>query len=175
MTQQLTEKCARFFEHWKSIRAGNSILPLQSEFLDNSNPEFAPFIYISEIAENDVLVRLMGTGLVDRWGRDKTGESLFVDQPTDVVDAIRSNFKTAAALPCGYSSVTDYASNTGRHLVVVVINLPLATDSEKITRIVSYADLIQRLGHMEVTQKFLGKPKSEWIDLGAGVPAITPS
>ena len=48
----------------------------QSVFLDTPNPKFAPYLYIVEVCETGLLIRMMGTKLVELWGRDRAGESL---------------------------------------------------------------------------------------------------
>jgi hypothetical protein len=50
------------------------LAPTSETFWDRAHPKFAPLIYVLEHAGTDLIVRLMGTGLVERWGTDRTGK-----------------------------------------------------------------------------------------------------
>ena len=72
MAALLSKHSQGFFEHWKSLRKGDALVPLQKDFLDQPHPQFAPYLYIIEVAGRELIIRLMGTALVERGGRDRT-------------------------------------------------------------------------------------------------------
>lgn len=84
----LSDDCQGFFRHWQSLCAEDQSVPLQTDFLSNPHPTYAPFQLIVDLMSDHLLIRLMGTELVERWGRDKTGEKVGDDQTPEVRDAI---------------------------------------------------------------------------------------
>ncbi len=68
-------------------------MPRQSDFFDHADPKYAPYLHVAEIMEDNLVFRLMGTALVERWGRDKTGEIVGLDQPDSIRIALLENSK----------------------------------------------------------------------------------
>ena len=145
------------------------VLP-QQVLLDNPHPSFAPFLHIGEIGDGHLIFRLMGTQLVDRWGRDKTGEIIGADQPEAIRTALFENACTAYGHPCGYVLEMEFASETGAVMSIEAVVLPLAVAPGKPGRLVSYTDVVQTLPHGEYTARYLSLHGGRWIDIGAGVP-----
>ncbi|TAL00596.1 MAG: hypothetical protein EPO08_13135 [Rhodospirillaceae bacterium] len=70
----LPAKFADFLEHWQALRVGGAV-PHLSTFLDKVIPAFQPWVGIVDVdADDEHLIRLMGTGLVALFGVDATGK-----------------------------------------------------------------------------------------------------
>lgn len=164
-----------FFEHWQSLRTGSNLIPAQKDFLDNPQPNYAPFIHISEVTDTGIMiVRLMGTGLVERWGKDKTGEAMGEGQPEHVREALYSNTRLVIATPCGVRSEIELAANSGSEMVVEAVTLPIGVEPGRPGRLVAYSALMRKLEYGEHSQRYKSLANVEWIDLGAGVPGDPP-
>lgn len=175
MAGELEATCASFLAHWKSLR-NEALVPTIESFLDRPSPLHAPWLFMAEIRGPDLIVRLEGTGLVGRWGRDLTGERLFRDKSPEYVAQVADNFRNVFEQPCGYYALNHYQSGRGRNVRVRVLYLPLVAKPGRLSRIVGYSVELQRrpfddesLSNTRMTIE------AEWIDVGGGVPARAPN
>ncbi|MBT5239390.1 MAG: hypothetical protein HN793_03725 [Rhodospirillaceae bacterium] len=170
-----SEECRGFFEHWKSLRVEGDIIPLHKDFLDNPSPRYAPFVHISEISETGaMIVRLMGTGLVERWGRDKTGEAMGEGQPESVREVLYSNTRQVILNPCGLRSEIELAASGGSEMLIEAVTLPLIVEPGKPGRLVAYSALLRKLRYGEYSESYKSLANVEWVDIGAGIPEAPP-
>jgi len=169
-----SEKCRAFVDHWLSLRAADDAITSQQMLLDNPHPTFAPYIHIGELADDHLVFRLIGTKLVERWGRDKTGQVIGSDQPESIRKGLFANARDASAHPCGYILEMDLASATGAGLSIEAVVLPLSIASGRPGRLVSYTDILNKLPHGELTARYLSMHGGRWIDIGSGVPEHPP-
>ncbi len=142
--------------------------------MDNPNPRFAPHLHIAEVLDSHLVFRLIGTKLVERLGRDKTGEVIGLGQPPKISNALFENSRLAIALPCGFLQIIEFAASNGAHLSVEAIVLPLGVQAGKQNRLVAFSDVLQKLKYGDQTERYLGLPFVSWIDIGAGVPEQEP-
>ena len=170
----LSQNCVGFFEHWKSVRKDGALVPLQSDFLDHPHPLYAPHLYIIEMVGRNLIIRLMGTRLVERWGRDRTGEDLLKDQPDNFRDVLLANGMTADSTPCGFKTVIEFASTTGNRMLIEALSLPLDTGQENVVRRVTFSEVAEKRDYQDFTGQYLGTPEAEWVDVGAGIPDQPP-
>lgn len=68
----------------------------------------------------------------------------------------------------------DIASVKGAEICIEAVVLPLSLGEDKPLRLASYSSVLKSLRHGEHSDRYLGIPTAEWIDIGAGVPAIAP-
>lgn len=165
-----SEECQGFLAHWLSLRAADEQVTQQSVFLDHPHPAYAPFLHIADVMEDHLVFRLMGTKLVERWGRDKTGEMVGQDQPEDMRTALFKNGRQCANTLCGVRMEIEFASVHGAEMSIECIVLPLSLGPDKPMRLLSYSAVLKNLKHGDHSDRYLGVPKADWIDLGAGVP-----
>ena len=152
MTKFRSKNCLGFLEHWKSLRNGSDATLRQSVFLDKPNPLYAPYLYIVEIGDSDLIVRLMGTKLVERWGRDKTGESLGAGQPPNIQKAFFENARLAAPVPSGFRIVVEFAASNGSQMLVEAAALPLEVKAGRPVRMVAFSEILDTLKYGELTE-----------------------
>lgn len=170
-----SQDCLGFFKHWKSLCVGDAILPSQRDFLDRAEPRYAPFIHISEANQRgEMIVRLMGTGIVERWGRDKTGEAMGAGQPKGIQEAMYSNTRNVISRPCGLRSEIELAASSGSEMIIEAITLPLGVDPGRPGRLVAYSAVMRKLEHGEHSEHYKSLSNVNWIDIGAGVPDAPP-
>lgn len=169
-----SQDCLGFMNHWQSLCAAGELVTAQSVFLDNPHPTYAPFLHIADVMEDHMIFRLMGTKLVERWGRDKTGERVGLNQPPAIRRALFENSRAAIAVPCGFLMEIEFASVSGAEMSIEAIVLPLSLGADRPLRLVSYSAVLKQLKHGDHSDHYLGLPKAEWLDLGAGVPEVDP-
>ena len=176
MESELEATCASFLAHWKALRSGADLVPTIESFLDRPSPLHAPWLFMAEISGPDVIVRLEGTGLVGRWGRDLTGERLFREKSPAYVAQIADNFRNVLQQPCGCYALNHYQSGRGRNVRVRVLYLPLAAKAGRLPRIVGYSVELQRRPFDDVAlANTRNTVEAEWIDVGGGIPAHAPN
>lgn len=164
-----TDKCKGFFEHWLSLPK-DGLEPTSETFLDTANPNYAPFVYILEFSNNGLIIRLMGTALVERWKQDRTGQSFMINQDASVRKVFFENSANVVHVPCGLRATNRFKLGTGQRVSTEAITLPLATGPGRPERIVSFSQMFEHTSDKEAIGGWEGVVNHEWIDLGAGVP-----
>lgn len=172
-TTQLTENSQKLERYWKSIRKPGERIPPRSAF--RVTPELAPLLpnlLIIEVLNNDVVFRLVGTGLTTHHGIDITGKGYgdFAGpgQVTRAVARILAAHKAA----CGFLTIHEEEYGRGLSSTVKVAAFPLRGDAKDEAMMVLSATPIDRgLAPKSDTALFL-RPLThiEYIDLGFGVP-----
>ena len=156
------------------MREEGAVVPKQSVFLDNPHPRFAPHLHIAQFRNGRLIFRLIGTKLVERWGRDKTGEVVAEGQPAEMQQSLYRNSWSSISQPCGFRMNMKFAASTGARFSVEAVVLPLQIGGGKPNRLVSYSEVVEKLKYGDLSQVYLGIPDVEWIDIGAGVPDQEP-
>ncbi len=176
MPTEMEATCGSFLAHWMGLRNGARV-PTVEDFLDRVSPLHAPWLFMAEIRGPDLIIRLEGTGLVGRWGRDLTGERLFRDKSPAFVAQVAENFRTVLEHPCGYYALNHYQTGRGRNVRVRVLYLPLVAKPGRLPRIVGYSVELQRRPLDDETSLSAARTtvEAEWIDIGAGLPAHQPN
>ena len=116
----------------------------------------------------------MGTKVVEPWGRDKTGDSLGLDQPPHIFKTMLENAHTAVAIPCGFQLVNEIAVSNGAQMSVEAIALPLKVQAGQPHRLVAYSEVLQTMKYGDLSEHYIDLPVVNWVDIGAGVPEHAP-
>lgn len=174
MSIVLDPRCAAFFAHWQSLRAG-ALVPTVAAFVDRPSPSHAPYLFMATVDGDDIIVRLEGTALVERWGRDITGQRLFATKSEEYRRAIAENFNRVIAHPCGCYALNEYMSGRQRYVAVHVLYLPLSDAPGRPARIVGYSTETEKRSDNELLVDRRRTVEAAWVDLGAGVPADPPN
>ena len=172
--QLLTPQCRAFLNHWHDLRQGTD-LPHTGAFLDGAPAKLMPFVFILECHEDRFLIRFMGTGLVDFWQTDFTGGALADQvQPENRIKLDQIGL-AAVGKPCGIWQLGDIQSNQGRSLAYEAVTLPLAVDEDRPLRLVTCSILLDPPRFREYGVCYITRARRAWIDIGAGVPQLTPN
>ena len=169
-----------FVDHWKQIEPG-SLMPRLSRFLDRPSIAHAQHLFIFEVENGRLKVRLQGTGLVERWGRDFTGSVLYETKSARFREQSIDNFHKIINTPCGCYMV-DHIQIAGGRMITRAITgscsrivlLPLRS-SKGSPLVVAYS---QEDGARAWDESFVSKQttiEAQWIDLGAGIPCTPPN
>jgi hypothetical protein len=163
-----------FLSHWMDLREGGELIPTSEAFLDNPNPLFASNILVLDVYDDDLIIRLQATELVERWGADLTGHSMFDARlPMNKPDML-TNVGRLMQQPCALLSVHKTETSGGRKLIIETLGVPLLPPPGKPARMVNYSWLIDPLEAGEYSAKVWVYERQDWIDVGAGVPIEKP-
>ena len=164
-----TSECRGFYEYWQSLPRHN-LAPTSEIFLDASNPRYAPFVYILEFSGSDIVIRLMGTALVERWKADRTGEKFLTTQDAETKKVFLTNCSHIVSMPCGLRATNRFRLSAGQRVSTEAIALPLAPGPGRPQRFVSYSQMFEEPSDEDKVGGWEDVVDHEWIDLGAGVP-----
>lgn len=164
-----SEQCAAFAAHWFGLRHDGGI-PTLAAFLDKPVPKFQPRVAIVEvIADDDIRYRLVGTGLVESFGEERTGHNLLdVSDPSFRTNLVRWS-RTIQNHPCGARSLGLGGSSKGRELTFETVSFPLQRKTGA-PFIVGYSEPLSRLDPDEALVTYKNAKDVIWIDIGNGVP-----
>lgn len=163
-----------FLTHWKSLRQPGKLVVSSQDFLDNSHPLLSPNVIILDVYDDDVIVRLVATAIVDRWGVDLTGKSMFTAHMPMRREDTLFNFNQVISQPCGLLAVNNTRTSGGRDVVSETLSLPLSVLPGRPKRLINYSRLIDPMEDGEQSKEVAGYEHQDWIDIGAGVPDETP-
>lgn len=164
----------RFLEYWTGLRMEGEIVPSSQTFLDNPDPQLAPNVLVLDVYPDDIIIRLQATEIVERWGMDLTGESMFkAPLPMNRRDMM-DNVHKLTAQPCGLRSVNKTQTSGGRAIAVETFGLPLAVPPDRPLRMVNYAWIMTPMTEGEHSEAVSEYEVQAWIDIGAGVPPGKP-
>ena len=121
-----------------------------------------------------MVIRLMGTELVEKWGLDKTGDVLGDDQPPHIKKALFNNSLAAVSTPCGVQGLVKLEANMGSRIEVESVGLPLSVGDGNPNRLVSFSQTLRTLSYGEIPKNYVSFADTKWIDIGFGVPKTSP-
>jgi len=127
---------------------------------------------IERVGPNEWRVRLAGTELERRWGRDLVGLSYAEVLSSQAVEVTHCEFDAICSQPCGSWSLRRLDLRSGRKLQTETLRLPLRGKTGEVTLILSCNGEVSP----EVMHDF-DKPREvvtvfeqEFFDIGAGTP-----
>lgn len=168
-----THLTRRLYEYWTTLpRAGN--LPVRSSVDPEALVDVLPTIRILEwIPPDQLRVRLLGTGQVDRMGRDITGTNYF-DLLSDAgrKQSVR-NTELMFSQPCGLLTLREERYENGDLDTVERLSLPLLDQERNVMQLIgTSAPLVETKLARDRGKKHLDSPIIDYrfIDIGAGVP-----
>lgn len=169
-----SQECLGFREYWDGLRH-DSCPPSSEELLNTASPRFAGYMYVLELAEEAVIVRLQGTQLELAWSRDLTGGDFFPGRSPRFRAAGLANLESVIAHPCGHLARSTYATSKGRKITSDWIFLPLTVRVGRRRRVVGAVFQHGSLkAYDEVGINHFEMHRLSWLDIGFGVPTSGP-
>lgn len=173
LTGDWAPELTAFIAHWKGLR-GDMLIPTSQRFLETPDPRFAASTYIVEMTSVGAIVRYQGGDLVERWMRNFTGQELHDGRLPDFKARSLANMSHIVHQPCGYLLRLSFSTSSGRLMGSDLVQLPLAVEPGKPRRLVCFSRLNQGRIWQETVAKYVKTHRSEWFDIGAGVPDEAP-
>lgn len=164
-----TLACVEFLDHWRRLPR-DGLVPHSRAFLDHAPFVLMPYVFIHELKPDGLLIRFMGTGLVQRWRHDLTGQLFGATLDRAARDNITATVRQIANHPCGLWQLGQFSTTAGRAMSFEALLLPLAVDPGQSARVVTFSQLIGDVHENEPVHRFASAGRRHWLDLGAGVP-----
>jgi hypothetical protein len=125
---------------------------------------------IIELMPDGLLLRFVGTGIVERWQEDFTGHYFEERVDPDQRAQCRADIERVCCHPAGIHRDGVAKTTKNRSVVFEAIYLPLAVDAGKPTRCITFSQPLDELkfGEHKTISDWPQSP--QWIDLGAGTP-----
>jgi hypothetical protein len=140
--------CYAFYEYWNALR-GERFAPSWNEFdLISLPPNCIKYTHVVDVSTDpfDVTFRFWGTGLTDVLYFDRTGQSLITtnmgylneNRREQVLADYKAVIYDRAPMPFLWdaSSTREFS----KRLIVPSIRLPLSSDGENVTHIITHFD-----------------------------------
>lgn len=149
------------------------IVPTRTSFDPCAIPSILPVISLIErMAPGEWRVRLAGTELERRWGRELSGLSYAEVLSSQAVDVTHCELDAICRQPCGSWSLRHLELQSGRRLQTETLRLPLRDKHGEVALIVSC--------NGELTPELMREPdqpreiitvfEQQFFDIGAGIP-----
>lgn len=149
-------------------------MPHSNDFLDRAPSELIPFAFIHDVEPAGLLVRFMGTGLVQRWRHDWTGLYFGEHLDVDARERLRATMAHIASTPCGMRQMGRFETSAGRAMSFEALSLPLAVDPGRVPRVTIFSQILNSMERDEHSRRFSAAGEKDWLDLGWGVPDTPP-
>jgi hypothetical protein len=129
---------------------------------------------IERIGAHEWRVRLAGTELERRWGRDLSGLSYAEMMSPQAVDVTHCEFDAICRQPCGSWSLRRLDLRSGRRVHTETLRLPLRGRNGEISLILSCNGELGDAGvrDFDEPREIVTVFEQEFFDIGAGVPAF---
>jgi hypothetical protein len=164
---------ADLLAYWHRQRHG-AAMPTTEDFFDHVPPRIAPSLILFEHQAHALIVRYLGTQLVERWQKDLTGQNWLGFNPHLNAANLVANFMTIIRHPCGGCAESSFVTSTGRELRIETFSLPLAVRAGRPPRVISGSFALAAMGFDERARGWMAPRTLHWIDLGFGLPATAP-
>lgn len=117
------------YELWLALRPETGVAPVRASFDPIDAPKAMSTLILAEVEPDDYLFRVVGTDMVEAWGRDYTGERLSDIMSGEYHAFIRGLFdQTVKTQACVFSH-SRFQWDRGRTLDTRRLMLPFARNS----------------------------------------------
>lgn len=173
--------CARFQPASQKLWAAWSqlprpqIVPSRASFDPCAIPSILPVISLIERSASDEWrVRLAGTEIERRWGRQLSGLTYAEVLSAQAAEVTHCEFNAICGQPCGSWSLRHLELRSGRQLQTETLRLPLRDKNGEVNLIVSCnGELsLDPLNGPDQPREIITVVEQQFFDLGAGIPAF---
>ena len=170
-----SSRCQRLHDYWWELkRACEQAVPKKSDFNPAAVKNILPHILMHDLGiPGRSILRLVGTGIVDRMGFDPTGKDYveFVSEDRKE-SAYQELFKTAS-FPCGMKVIIEGRYESGQIHVSESLGYPLIADNDDRPLMVFVDDVIEKIEWHQKADKqveYYKVRQRDYIDIGFGIP-----
>ncbi|HEX7775623.1 MAG TPA: PAS domain-containing protein [Parvibaculum sp.] len=165
-----TAGARRFFDYWHSLPKID-LVPDRKSFNPPDIASLMPAITLLEIWSHERIdLRLIGTGVARGMGIEPTGKN-YLDLIAPEARAPYLKLVDAQInQPCGRRTILKTRNATGLIARTEALTLPMFHAQSGHHMIVSYFEQIDIVGYEKGPYEVLDFEKTEWLDIGAGVP-----
>jgi hypothetical protein len=174
---QAQAKVDRFLAYWRSLPCPpHRAAPTVQTLLDHVQPDLQPYVALVDVVPPELLrVRLFGTAREASFGANITStNALDVFEPhlrADVFERV----SIVARHPAGWLTQRITTSSRGSTMRFLSLTLPLSIESGANPCVVNFGATMDVRPKDEMVPKVNAVMGCQWIDVGAGIPSISPA
>ncbi|MFZ2007159.1 MAG: PAS domain-containing protein [Stellaceae bacterium] len=157
---------------WRRLPRPN-IVPERASFDPCDISSILPIISLIERAAPDEWrVRLAGTEIERRWGRELSGLTYAEMLSSQAVDVTHCEFEAICHQPCGSWSLRHLELRSGRRLQTETLRLPLRDKHGEVSLIVSCNGELstELMRETDQPREIVTVFEQQFFDIGAGIP-----
>ncbi|WP_421779475.1 PAS domain-containing protein [Kiloniella litopenaei] len=168
-------RCQRLHDYWWELKYScGQTVPKKSDFNPAAIKDILSHILIHDLSKpGQSLLRLAGTGIVDRLGFDPTGRDYVEFVAEDRRDAAYNELYKVASFPCGMRVILEGRYQSGLVHISESVGYPLCSDSGDYHFLVFIDDVLENIERHQSPDKQLNYSKvnqRDYIDIGFGTP-----
>lgn len=170
-----SQRCRALLDYWRGLpRPTGSSLPLKSALDPTAIPKLLPRLLLHDLRQpGKAILRLVGTGLVEQYGFDPTGDDYakYVEPerwPTALGELVK-----VAHHPCGMRVLTEHVHVGGAIHADEAIGLPMESDDGDGRFLLFLDDVLSAPKVINTRRRPFERIKvnqRDYIDIGCGVP-----
>jgi hypothetical protein len=165
-----TAGARRFFDYWNGLPKID-LVPDRKSFNPPAIASLMPAITLLEIWSHERIdLRLIGTGVAKGMGLEPTGRNYLDIIAADAREPYLRLVEAQISQPCGRRTILKSRNASGLIARSEALTLPMFHAQSGHHMIVSYFEQIGTVGYEKGPYEILDFEKTEWIDIGAGVP-----
>jgi hypothetical protein len=175
LSARLQPASQKLLAAWLQLPRCGSV-PARADFDPGAVAGILPIISLIErIAENEWRVRLAGTEIERRWGRDLAGLSYAEMLSPQAVEVSHCEFDAICRCPCGSWSLRRLDLRSGRQLQTETLRLPLRGKTGEVSLIISCNGELSHevMFTADEPREIATVFDQEFFDVGAGIPPFT--
>ena len=151
------------------------VVPSRRDFEPGEIASILPVISVIErVAADEWRLRLVGTEIERRWGRDLAGLSYAEMLSPQAVEVTHCEFDAICRQPCGSWSLRRLDLRSGRKLQTETLRLPMRARDGEVRLILSCnGELSPEIMYdIDEPREIVKVYEQEFFDIGAGVPSF---
>ncbi|HEY4345193.1 MAG TPA: hypothetical protein VGN05_12660 [Parvibaculum sp.] len=160
----------RFFDFWNGMPK-TGLLPDRASFNADILHELPTMTILEVISPERIDLHLMGPGACEALGFDPTGQNYLDLQSPEARALYVPLIEEQITRPCGRRNIVKMRHADGIVTRAEAVTLPMHHAAGGHPMILSYFTTIDIVGFEEGGYQVLNFEDTEWIDIGAGIPA----
>lgn len=162
----------KLLQAWRRLPRPHNV-PDRASFDPCDISSILPVISLVErVAANEWRVRLAGTELERRWGRELSGLTYAEVLSSQAVEVTHCEFEAICRQPCGSWSLRHLELRSGRKLQTETLRLPLRDKHGEVSLIVSCNGELspELMRETDQPREIVTVFEQQFLDIGAGIP-----
>ena len=172
----MSPESAGFLAYWQSLPK-HDFIPRRDDIEPGVLKAMLPDVITAKLQYSEpigLILRIVGTRHVDRWGRNLTGKNYLDFVPPDAKQLAWARIRLIVEHPCGTHSFRVEKFHSGQTARLESLSLPLRSRDGLPDQIIIYSREVEdpdaRPWKRGPAQEFVSYLDNTFIDIGGGIP-----